>query len=409
MVTRGDEVLKSIAEDLGRPEHFHPTTVAVYFGEEGEEGEEVPDPFFDGEGPARVGCNGCGACMTGCRVGAKNTLDRNYLYLAQSKGVEVLPETEVLAVRPRSTADGEGGYRLETKASMGWSRPRREFTADKVIFAGGVMGTVPLLLRLREDPQGLPKLSPRVGDFVRTNNEALLAVVSPNRDEDFSKGVAITSILHTDRHSHIEPVRYGSGSGFFRTLVLPYSPGATAIGRIFGAVREFVRHPLTWMKVALLPDFAKQSQILLYMRTLESTLRMRLGRGVRTGFRRGLVTELDAGAEAPSAFMDTATDLARRWATKVGGVTVAVLTETLLGVPSTAHILGGCCMSDHPDTGAIDSDHRLYGYDGLYVIDGAAMSANPGVNPSLTLTALAERAMSGIPPASEAGSGSGSD
>lgn len=393
MVTRGDEVLESIAEDLGRSEHFHPTTVAVYFGESG---KEAPDPYFEGEGPARVGCTGCGACMTGCRVGAKNTLDQNYLYLAQGKGVEVLPETEVLAVRPRP--GGEGGYRVETQASMGWRRPKRNFTADRVVFAGGVMGTVPLLLRLREDPAALPNLSPRVGDFVRTNNEALLAVVSPNREEDFSKGVAITSILHTDEHSHIEPVRYGSGSGFFRTLVLPYSPGSTAIGRVLGAAREFARRPVTWLKVAVLPDFAKQSQILLYMRTLESTLRMRLGRGVRTGFRRGLVTELDEGEQAPSAFMDTATDLAKRWAAKVGGVTVAVLTETLLGVPSTAHILGGCCMSDSPESGAIDPLHRLHGYDGLYVIDGAAISANPGVNPSLTITALAERAMAAIPP-----------
>jgi cholesterol oxidase len=389
--TRGDEILESIAADIGRSDEFHPAEVGIFFGEAG---EEVDDPFFDGAGPRRVGCTGCGACMTGCRVGAKNTLDLNYLHLAEGLGVEILPEVEVNALRPKEG----GGYRLETRRSLGLIRPRRNFTADQVVLAGGVMGTLPLLLAMREQPDGLPALSRHLGDFVRTNNEALLAVVAPDRETDFAKGPAITSILHTDDHSHIEPVRYGRGSGFFRMLVLPHSPGRTALGRILGAVRELARRPLTWLRVALVRDFAKQSQILLYMRTLESTLRMRLGRGLRTGFRRGLVTELEAGATAPSAFMDAATDLARRFAEKAKGVVVAVLTETLLGVPSTAHILGGCCMGEDAESGVIDASHAVHGYEGLYVIDGSAMSANPGVNPSLTITALAERAMAAIPP-----------
>jgi cholesterol oxidase len=236
-----------------------------------------------------------------------------------------------------------------------------------------------------------------VGDSVRTNNEALIGIISPEKDADFCKGIAITSIFHTDEHSHIEPVRYGSGSGFFRSMILPHAPAPTALGRLGGAAASLARHPATWAKALTVRDFAKHSTVLLYMRTLESTLKLRLGRGVRNGFQRGLVTELDPGGKAPSAFMDEANDLAQRFASKVKGVSATLLTETLLGVPSTAHILGGACMGDSAETGVIDARHRVHGYDGLYVIDGSAVSANPGVNPSLTITALAERAMSFIP------------
>lgn len=385
-VTHGDRVLKEIAREIGREEQFHPTDVAVYFGKPG---QKVKDPFFGGEGPDRVGCTFCGSCMTGCRVGAKNTLDWNYLYLAERRGAEVLAETEALAVRPR---DG-GGYAVETKGDGG----PRAFTADKVVFAGGVMGTIPLLLKMREDPGGLPNLSAQVGHFVRTNSEALIGIVSPDV-KDFCEGIAITSILHTDAHSHIEPVRYGPGSGFFRTLLLPQSPGPTALSRMTGALRSFLRHPFLWTRALAVRDFSAHSQVLLYMRTLEGTLSLELGKSAWTGFRRGLVTKLDDPAKAPSAFMEEATDLARRFAEKVKGVAVTLLTETLLGVPSTAHILGGACIGADADHGVIDTRHQVFGYEGLYVVDGAAVSANPGVNPSLTITAMAERAMSFIPP-----------
>jgi cholesterol oxidase len=312
VMTKGDHVMKEIAQDMGREEHFHPTEVAVFFGEPN---KKVSDPFFEGEGPDRVGCNFCGACMTGCRVGAKNTLDRNYLYLAEKYGAEVLAETEVTKVRPR---DG-GGYVVETKASFG--KPyATEISADRVILAGGVMGTMPLLLQMKEDPQGLPELSDRVGYFVRSNSEALFGVISPDKDVNFSKGVAITSILHTDEHSHIEPVRYGEGSGFFRTLLSVHAPGRTVIARIWGGLMRFLRHPGRWLRALFVKDLAKQSQVLLYMRTIEGTLRMRLGRDLRTGFRRGLVTEIDDPSQAPSAFMEEATDLAERFAEKVNGV-----------------------------------------------------------------------------------------
>ncbi len=388
VTTPGDRVLREIAKDRGREDQFHPTEVAVFFGEPD---KRVPDPYFGGEGPDRVGCNYCGACMTGCRVGAKNTLDRNYLYLAEKLGAEVVPETEVTAVRP--TGNGQG-YVVETKRSFG--RGRVAFTADRVIFAGGVMGTIPLLLQMKEDPRGLPRLSERLGRAVRTNSEALFGVIAPD-GQDYSRGVAITSILHTDEHSHIEPVRYGAGSGFFRIMTLPHAPGTNAASRVAGAIRGLVRNPARWARALTVPDFAKASQILLYMRTLEGTMNLELGRNAWTGFRKGLVTHLDDPTQAPKAFMEEATELAHRFAEKVGGVEATMFTETLLGVPSTAHILGGACMGENAGEGVVDKDHRVFGYDGLYVIDGSAVSANPGVNPSLTITALAERAMSRIP------------
>jgi cholesterol oxidase len=385
--TPGDKVLKEIAHDLGRDQDFYPTEVAVYFGQPG---REVPDPFFGGEGPARTGCTACGACMTGCRVGAKNTLDQNYLYLAEKRGVEIRPETEVTAVRVHA----DGGYVLETRDAHGGTGVVR---AGQVVFAGGVMGTIPLLLAMKDDARGLPELSPHVGDFVRTNNEALIGVIAPDSGQDFSTGVAITSILNTDEHSHIEPVRYGAGSGFFRTLTLPHAAGGSALRRVAGIVGSFAREPKRWLRALTASDFARQSQILLYMRTLEGTLKLRLGRSALTGFKKGLQSQLDPGTPAPTAFMAEATDLARRFAEKVGGVTSTLFTETLLGIPTTAHILGGACMGASAAEGVIDHRHRVFNYPGLYVIDGSAVSANPGVNPSLTITALAERAMSFVP------------
>ncbi|MFK7990472.1 MAG: FAD-dependent oxidoreductase [Sandaracinaceae bacterium] len=387
--TRADHVMEEIAKDLGREEHFHPTDVGVFFGTPN---KTVPDPYFDGEGPDRVGCNHCGACMTGCRVGAKNTLDQNYLYLAEKRGCEVHAQTEVTAVRQASG----GGYVVETKGAFG-RKGSKTYRAANVIFSGGVMGTVPLLLAMKEDPNGLPRLSDTVGTMVRTNSEALFGVISPNADDDFTKGVAITSILETDEHSHIEPVRYGPGSGFFRLLTLPHAPGNTVASRLVGALRGLAKNPIRWTKALTARDFAKQSTVLLYMRTLDGTMNLKFGRSPFTAFKLGLVSDLDPGAEAPKAFMKEATDLALRYAKKVGGVTAGLFTETMLGVPSTAHVLGGACMGEDRESGVINTDHEVFGYDGLYVIDGAAVSANPGVNPSLTITALAERAMSKIP------------
>ena len=385
----GDEILHEIAKEIDREEHHRPTEVSVFFGEPG---RKVPDPYFDGEGPDRVGCNYCGACTTGCRVGAKNTLDKNYLYLAEKHGAQILPETEVTAVRPM---DG-GGYKVETRGAFNADEVR-SYTCGRAVLSAGVLGTVPLLLRMKEDPTGLPHLSERLGDSIRTNNESVIGVISPEHDHDFSSGVTINSILQTDEHSHLEPIRYGEGSGFIRFMIFPHAPGATLLTRVGKAIYSFLRQPIRWLRALAVRDHAKQGLILLYMRSLEGTLRLRLGRSLLTGFKRSPITELDEGTAPPKAFMPEATELATRFAEKVRGVTVTMLTETLLGTPSTAHILGGACMGSSPESGLIDDRHEVFGYPGLYVIDGSAVSANPGVNPALTITALAERAMSYIP------------
>ena len=393
--TPHDRALLDIARDLGRESQYARARVGVFFGKSG---HRVADPYFHGRGPERVGCTHCGACMTGCRVGAKNTLDRNYLYLAEQLGVRVLAETEVTAVRPRPGV--EASYVVETRSSMrpvlpGFGGRRgRTFSADRVIFAAGVLGTVPLLLRLRADADALPELSARVGDSVRTNNEALIGIIAPDCPHDLTEGVTISSILHTDEHSHLEPVHFGKGSDMWRALALPHAPDERLLTRLGKALVGYGKAPRQWLQVLTRPDLSEKLMTLLYMRTLESTLSLRL-EGRR---RKRLVTVLDDPDKAPKAFMDEANDLADRFIQKLGGgVQVTLLTELLRGSPSTAHILGGASMGSDADSGVIDSEHRVFGYDGLYVIDGSSVSANPGVNPSLTITALAERAMSLIP------------
>jgi cholesterol oxidase len=376
--TYSDKVLKEIGHELGRPE-IEPARVAVFFGESG---KTVKDPYFGGEGPERTGCTMCGACMTGCRHGAKNTLDKNYLWLAEKRGLRIEADTEVTWVRPVP-----GGYRVD--ASTG--RKKRSFTAKNVVFSGGVLGTVPLLLKLKKSRDGLPNLSDRVGEFVRTNSEALIGVTTRARDRDMSEGIAITSVLHTDAHSHLEPVRYAKGSGFFRLLMAPHVPGENAAVRLLRVFVALLRHPINFLRAYFVDDWAMRTMILLYMRTLDGHLSMKLGP-------LGLTTALSAGP-APTASIPEATDLARRIEKKTDGYAGSLLSETVMGIPTTAHILGGACMGKTREEGVIDDRHRVFGYEGLYVIDGAAMSANPGVNPSLTITALAERAMSHVPPA----------
>jgi cholesterol oxidase len=397
--TLPDEVLREVGKDIGREDGWSPTDVAVFFGEPD---VKVPDPYFGGEGPERSGCTRCGGCMVGCRHEAKNTLDKNYLWLAEKRGAKVEADTEVTWVRPLES----GGYAITARAGRSpfpFLRKTRRFTAKNVVFAGGVLGTVELLLKLKESPAGLPKISEKLGDFVRTNSEVLMGVVTERRDVDLSEGIAIGSILQTDAHSHLEPVRYPAGSGFFRPLAMPHAPGDTVGTRLLNAGAMFLKRPWATLKAAFVPDWAKYTMILLYMRTSEGTLRMTLGRGIRTLFRRGLTTGTGSGPQA-KAWVPEATELARRVEKKLDGYTESLATETLLGIPTTAHILGGCCMGTSAESGVIDDRHRVFGYEGLYVIDGSAISANPGVNPSLTITALAERAMSLIP-ASDAASG----
>lgn len=383
--TFADDVMRELAAEMGISDRLKQTDVAVFFGEPG---VSVPDPYFGGKGPARSGCTHCGACMIGCRHGAKNTLDKNYLYLAEQLGVRIDADTEVSVVRPVSE-----GYEIQANSTRDG---KVTYQARRLIFAGGVLGTVPLLLSLRERPDGLPNLSPRLGEFVRTNSEVLVGVTTEQRERDCSEGVAITSFLQTDERSHLEPVRYPRGSGFFRLLAMPHAPGETFFARLASAIGLALRQPWKTIKAYLTPDFGRYAIILLYMRTDDGRLAFRLGRTARNLFRRGIVTEVTAGA-APRASIPEATDIANRVARIASGYPMSMATETILGIPTTAHILGGCTMGKSAEEGVINDRHEVFGYPGLYVIDGSAVSANPGVNPSLTICALAERAMGFVP------------
>jgi cholesterol oxidase len=406
--TAPDRALRSVAARMGREDHYRTVPVGVYFGEPGVAAE---DPYHGGKGPDRTGCNFCGGCMTGCRFGSKNTLDQNYLWLAERLGVTVKPDTEVTWVRPVGQGDARdlgtapvlesispsARYLVSARERSGPLRTlSHTYEARNIVFAGGVMGTVDLLLRLKQSPNGLPRLSRRVGDRVRTNTEVLVGVTTQRRDLDLSEGVAITSYLQTDAQSSVQPVRFSPGSGFFRLLATPHAPGKTLFRRLLGAAGRTVRTPLRSLRTFLVPDWARYTTTLLYMRTLEGYIRLTSGRGLFSWFRPGLKSAPGDGP-VPSAAIPEATELAEAFAEEVDGYVGSLVTETIFGIPTTAHILGGACMGTTKEEGVIDHRHRVFGYDGLYVIDGSAVSANPGVNPSLTITALAERALSFIP------------
>lgn len=338
----GDLALKELSKKLGRSEFFEPTMVAVNFGEPG---VEIDDPYFKGEGPRVSGCTFCGACMTGCRHGAKNTLDRNYLWLAQIKGAKVLAGTRVFDVQTINKPDGTEGYIVKTKDSFGPFRKRQQFTSAGIIFAGGVLGTVDLMLKLKKS--SLPGISDRLGFDVRTNNESLIGVVSLDREKDFSKGVAIGSILHTDDNSHLEPVRYGEGSGFWRLTMLPFTIGKNVFVRMGKMLGVWFRHPLNTLKILFVGDWAKRTQILLFMQHLDSTLRLSRGRFA-------LRTRIDRG-ENPTPFMPEAKELADKFSSITNGRAHVLALEPIMGIPSTAHILGGAVMGKNASEGVIDS------------------------------------------------------
>ncbi len=379
----GDIALKKLSEEIGKEEGFALTDVAVYFGKPN---QLTPDPFFNGDGPDREGCRFCGACMIGCRYNAKNTLDKNYLFFAQKNGVEVVSEKEVYDVIPLGKK-GENGYKVKWRSSTKLFKRKGEFTAKGVVFSGGVLGTVSLMLKLKK--KSMPNLSEKIGEGIRTNSESLLGVSVPKKDAVFSEGIAITSILHLDDESSVEPVRYPSGSGFWRLLMFPMLDGKNWVTRLLKVFVELLRHPIKWFKLYFISDWAKKTQILLFMQTIDSTLRFELGK-LR------MKTKVSTG-EAPTAFIPEARRTATKFAEIVGGTPEALLSETVLGIPTTAHILGGVTMGKDAAEGVIDKENKVFGYENLYVCDGSMISANPGVNPSLTITALTERAMSRIP------------
>jgi len=388
-----DELLRQTAAEYGREDTFTPSPVGVFFGEEE---RTVPDPYFGGEGPERTGCNFCGGCFIGCRVGAKNTLDRNYLYFAQRLGARVVAETEVVDIRPLSE-DGDAGYELSVRSVRGTLRRHvRRIRAGGVVVAAGVLGSVRLLGGLRRDGR-LSRLSARLGSGVRTNSETIVGVMARERKADYSRGIAASSSVFPDEHTQIQADRYPAGSDAMGLLATVLTDGGGKVPRQLRWLGQILRHPVDYLRVAAPLGFARRSVILVVMQDLESSLRLTVRRSVLPPFRRRLSSELEEGATIPT-WIPIANDFARRLARRMDAIPGNMTAEVLLNRPTTAHILGGCCMGRDPGEGAIDLHNRAFGYRNLLVCDGSVIPANLGVNPALSITAFAERAMSFVPP-----------
>ena len=389
-ITPADEVMREVAQEMGVGHTFRPTPVGVFFGRPG---VEVDDPYFGGVGPARRGCIQCGECMTGCRHGAKNTLLQNYLYLAERAGAVVHPLTTVTHVR--ATADGR--YAVDTVRTGAWFRKeRRTFIARDVVIAAGTMGTQRLLHRMRDEGH-LPNLSSRLGELTRTNSEAILGARTFRRDVDFTKGVAITSSFHPDDDTHIEPVRYGKGSNAMGLLTTGLADGGGR-SRPLTWLREAARHPVMLLRNLSMRHWSEQIIIALVMQTRDNSITCFTKRGWLGGRR---LTSKQGHGEPNPTWIPVGHDAVRRIAEKIKGFPGGGWND-VFNVPMTAHFLGGAPIGDSPETGVIDPYHRVYGHPGLHVVDGAAVSANLGVNPSLTITAQAERAMALWPNAGDA-------
>lgn len=389
-MTRSDRVMLNVAEQMGVKDTFGMTPVGVFFGPNGTKapGVEVDDPFFGGMGPRRRGCLEVGECMTGCRHNAKNTLVKNYLYLAERAGAQIHQLTTVTAVRPI-----DGGYAVDTVRTGSWrsTRTARTFTAEQVVFAAGTWGTQQLLHRMKAD-NILPQLSPRLGELTRTNSEALCTAsvkLRHRKGADFHKGIAITSSIHPDDKTHIEPVRYGKGSTSMAMLTTVMTDGGGKVPRWLKWLGQLVRHPAQAASLYVgLRDWSQRTVIALVMQTEDNSLtlfpkRTRFGR-VKLSSRQG------HGVPNPT-WIPAANEAVRRMAREIDGTPWSSVGE-ILDIPMTAHFLGGCVIGDSPQRGVIDPYHRVFGHPGLHVFDGAAISANIGVNPSLTITAQAERA-----------------
>ncbi|HNO39705.1 MAG TPA: GMC oxidoreductase, partial [Marmoricola sp.] len=382
-------------EDMGVGDTFHTTPVGVFFGGPGQTSKDtIEDPFFGGEGPDRVPCKHCGECMTGCRHNSKNTLVKNYLYLAEKNGAKVFPLSTVTEVRPRTG----GGYDV-TFAFTKNQRAKRTLTAEQVIFSAAALGTQKLLHRMKQ--QGiLPRISDRLGYLARTNSESILGAIAPkDAGVDYSHGVAITSSFHPDEHTHIEPVRYGKGSNVMSMLQTVMTDDDLGRPRWQTWLQEMWRQRTKILDLYDMKHWSERTVIALVMQTLDNSITTYIKRVPGTS-KWYLTSKQGHGAPNPS-WIPVANKAVRRMAEIIGGYPGGSIGEPFKR-PLTAHFIGGATIGDSPETGVIDGYQRMFGHPGLHVVDGAAISANLGVNPSLTITAQSERAMSFWPNKGEA-------
>ena len=385
ITTPGDELLRECAQEITREDTFHYNDVGIYFGRSG---ETVPDPYFDGKGPDRTGCTLCGGCMVGCQFNAKNTLDKNYLYLAEKLGVEIIPETQVKKIIPTNS-----GYELITKRITRFIGGTKKFTTKGVILSGGVMGSVKLLFQCKQST--MPEISDQLGQFVSTNNEALTGVLAADDSVDYSKGISITSGVYPDENTHIETVRYGAGQDALSPLTAPLVGGGNFPRQLY-FMASFIKHPLKFFTTKFPRNWAKRTTILLVMQKIDSYMAFSYKpRWWRLGGRS--MNSVVRKQDKVPAYIPMANEMADSMANKIGGTPLSVLPEVVFDTATTAHILGGCRMSDSSESGVIDRNGQLYGYPNFYVVDGSIVPVNLGVNPSLTITALAEYVMDKFP------------
>jgi cholesterol oxidase len=395
-----DHIVEEIAHDLGTGDTFQSTDVGTFFGESGKEGEEYPDPYFGGEGPARTACQFCGACMVGCRYNSKNTLPKNYLYFAEKWGAEILPESLVQDIRPLPEGQADGArYEVFYGRTTAWLvKPERTVRARNVVVAAGALGTLGLLFNCRDVSGSLPKISARLGTMVRTNSESLLGATSKNWKTDYSKGIAITSIFMADDVTAIEPVRYNAGSSLIRFLAGPLvESGGSLLTRFWRTFSKILSHPWDFIRTHILPGWAQRTTILLVMQNEDNHIKIHLGRNFFTLWRTGLLTQPDETNSIPSS-IPIGHKVTRMFAKRMNGSPAGSVNEALFDIPITAHILGGVPFGLSDQDGVVDLDCQVHNYPGLYVVDGSIMPANPGVNPSLSITALSEYAMQRVAP-----------
>jgi len=389
--SKGQELLKEVGRYFGVEHTFTRTPCGVYFGKPG---ELVKDPYFGGEGPERTGCTFCGECMQGCRTGAKNNLTKNYLWFAEKRGARIHPEREVVDVQPIGAQDGSEGYEVVTERPGAWfRRQRRAFRARGVVFAAGALGTNTLLARCRLNGS-LPRLSDRLGHLVRTNSESILAVTLPKGTKHLWNDVMISSSIHPRPDTHIEFNTFGRNADSMSFLYTLLTGEGTRLTRPLKWLGQVLRHPVDFARTTWPKGWSERSVVYLVMQTRDNAIAFRAKRGPLG--RVSLATEQDPEKPNPT-FIAVANEAAEVLARMTGGIAQSGLLEALANIPTTAHILGGAVIGRSPEEGVVDAASRVFGYRNMLVCDGSTMPANPGVNPSLTITALSEYAMSQVP------------
>ena len=380
-----DAILKAVAEDMGRGDTFHPVNVGVYYGDT----REAKDPYFNGLGPLRTGCIDCAGCMTGCRYNAKNTLDKNYLFFAKKNGTEILPETLVTKIEYDEKAKE---YRIHTEKTTGffWNKQRKIFRSKGLVVSGGVLGTMELLLKQKHHYKTLPLLSDMLGANIRTNSESITGMVFSN--QKLNHGAAISSGFNPDDNTKVEVVKYNNGSGLIAKLASFSTDGHNSLARATQLIRKIVQNPIRFLRILTKKEWGKESMMMLVMQNLDNALKMEWKKRLFGGKMRFA----KEGISVP-VYIPVGQEVLYRYAKKVNAEPLNSVVESLFNLSTTAHILGGCTMSETDKTGVIAPDFQVHNYPNMYVLDGSVIQGNLGVNPSLTITALSEYAMAQIP------------